>query len=89
MAEGRRGVGFIVLVLLIGLIVGSFLGELFGALLPSGFWKTLLTAGPTVGLTRPATLDLDFLSFTLGLTLKVNLLAVVGVVLAAIALRKL
>lgn len=88
-ASPSRGLGLILLVLLTGLLVGAFLGELVGALLPAGFWQTFLTQGPTVGLTSPATLDLGFLSVTLGLALKVNLLAVIGVVAAVLALRKL
>ena len=89
MAGASRGLGQIVLVLLTGIVVGAFLGELVGALLPGGFWQTFLTHGPTVGLTSPATLDLRFFSLTLGLALKVNLTAVLGMVVAALALRKL
>lgn len=88
-ASPSRGLGLVLLVLLMGLVVGAFLGELLGALLPPGFWQTVLTHGPTIGLTSPATLDLGFLSFTLGLALKVNVVAVIGVVVAAVALRKL
>ncbi len=57
--------------------------------MPGGFWQTFLTHGPTIGLTSPATLDLRFLSLTLGVALKVNLLALLGVVVVAFALRKL
>ena len=89
MASASRGIGLILLVLLVGLTVGAFLGELVGALLPAGFWHNLLSRGPMVGLTSPATLDLRFLSLTLGLALKINLMAVVGVVVAALLLRKL
>jgi len=88
-APASRGVGLIFLVLLVGLVVGAFLGELLGSLLPTGFWQTFLTHGPTIGLTSPATLDLRFFTLTLGVTFKVNLLAVLGVVVAALALRKL
>jgi hypothetical protein len=72
-----------------GGVVGSFLGELLGALLPPGWWQELLTRGPTVGLVTPATLNLGFLSFTLGLAVKVNLVAALGLIIAAVALRKL
>lgn len=88
-ASASRGVGLILLVLLVGLTVGAFVGELLGALLPPGFWQTFLTRGPSIGLTSPATLDLRFVSLTLGLTLKVNLAAVLGLVVAALALRRL
>lgn len=89
MAGGQRRVGFIILVLLVGAVIGSFLGELAGSFLPQGWLQILLTRGPTVGLTSPATLDLHFLSVSLGLTLKVNLVALLGLILAAIILRKL
>lgn len=89
MAGAQRRVGLVVLVLLVGSIIGSFLGELVGSFLSPGWLQNLLTKGPTVGLTNPATLDLQFLSVSLGLALKVNLVAVLGLILAAVALRRL
>ncbi|PYN57659.1 MAG: DUF4321 domain-containing protein [Candidatus Rokuibacteriota bacterium] len=86
---GQRGVMLILLVVLAGLVVGSLLGELVGSLLPAGRIHDLLTRGPTIGLTPPATLDLRFLAITFGLGLKVNLVGVVGIVIAAVTLRKL
>lgn len=88
MPSASRGIGLILLVLLVGLLVGAFLGELLGALLPQGFWRDLVSRGPNVGLTSPATLDLRFVSFTLGFTVKVNLMAVLGIALGALLLRK-
>jgi hypothetical protein len=85
----QRGVGLIVVVIVAGLVVGSLLGELLGPLLSHGWVQEVLTRGPTIGLTTPATLDLRFLSLTLGFALKVNLVGLVGVVLAALALRRL
>ena len=89
MAGAQRRFGLIVLVLLVGGVIGSFLGELAGSLLPEGWFQSLLSRGPTVGLKNPATLDLQFLSISLGLALKVNLAAVLGLILAALVLRKL
>jgi hypothetical protein len=85
----QRGVGLILLVVVAGLVVGSLLGELLGGLLPSGFSQDLLTRGPTIGLTPPVTLDLRFLALVFGVTLKVNLVGVVGIVIAALTLRRL
>ena len=85
----QRGVGVVVLVVVAGLAVGSLLGELLGGLLPPGRIQDLLTQGPTIGLTSPAVLDLRFLALTFGLVLKVNLVGVVGIVIAALALRRL
>ena len=85
---GQRGVPIVLMMVLAGLVVGSLLGELVGSLLPAGRIHDLLTRGPTIGLT-PATLDLRFLAITFGLGLKVNLVGVVGIVIAAVTLRKL
>jgi uncharacterized protein DUF4321 len=84
-----RNVGLILVVVVAGLVVGSLLGELLGSLLPAGRFQDLITRGPTIGLTPPATLDLRFLTFTLGLSLKVNLVGVIGIVIAALTLRRL
>lgn len=85
----QRGVGLILLVVIAGLVVGSLLGELLGGLLSAGWFQDLLTRGPTIGLKNPATLDLRFLAVTFGLTFKVNLVGVLGIVIAAISLRHL
>ena len=88
MAAGR-GVGLVVLVIIAGLVVGSLLGELLGTLVPSGLAHDLISKGPIIGLTPPASLDLRFLALTFGLSLKVNLVGIVGIVIAAVTLRKL
>ncbi|MBI1737023.1 MAG: DUF4321 domain-containing protein [Candidatus Rokubacteria bacterium] len=85
----QRGFGLLLLVLVAGLAIGSLFGELVGGLVPPGLAREILTRGPTIGLTSPATLDLRFLSFTFGLALKVNLVGVLGIVVAALTLRKL
>ncbi|HYE93580.1 MAG TPA: DUF4321 domain-containing protein [Terriglobales bacterium] len=84
-----RGLGLIVLIVLAGLVVGSLLGELVASLLPSGIVHDLLTKGPQIGVAPPATLDLRFVALTFGMLLKVNVVGILGVVLAAFALRRL
>lgn len=85
----QRGIGLVLLVVVAGLVVGSLLGELLGALLPAGRVQDLITRGPTIGLTPPATLDLRFFALTFGAALKVNLVGVVGIIIAALSLRRL
>ncbi len=84
-----RGLGLTLLVIVAGLVVGSLLGELLGGLVPHSWGHELLTRGPTIGLTSPATLDLRLLSLTFGLAFKVNVVGVVGIVIAALTLRRL
>ena len=86
---GKRGAGLVLLVVLAGLTIGSLFGELLGGFLPVGWVQELFTRGPTIGLTSPATLDLRFLSVTFGLAFKVNLVGVLGIVVAAVTLRRI
>jgi hypothetical protein len=85
----QRGLGLVVLVILAGLVIGSLLGELLGQILPAGFAQDLFTRGPTIGIAPPMTLDLRLLSLTLGMALKVNVAGVLGIVIAALVLRRL
>lgn len=89
MAGGQRGLGLVFLIIVAGLVLGSLLGELVASLLPTGLVHDLLTRGPQIGLSPPATLDLRFMAVTFGILLKVNVVAVLGVILAALALRRL
>ena len=89
MAGPQHRVGLVVLILLVGAVIGSFLGELASSFLSTSWLQSLLTTGPTVGLKTPATLDLQFLSVSLGLALKVNLAGLLGLILAALILRRL
>lgn len=84
----RRGLGLVFLVVAAGLVVGSLVGELLG-LIASGWLHDLLTAGPSVGVTPPATLDLKLFALTLGVAFKINVVGVLGILLAAVALRRL
>lgn len=84
----RRGFGLVLLIIVAGLVVGSLLGELLGSL-TSGWLQDFLTKGPTIGLTPPVTLDLRLIAFTLGVAFKVNVVGVLGIVLSAVALRRL
>ncbi|HEY7266855.1 MAG TPA: DUF4321 domain-containing protein [Solirubrobacterales bacterium] len=87
MAAQRR-VGLFFLVVVAGLVVGSLLGEILGSFLPAGRAQDLISRGPTIGLNPPVTVDLRFLAMTFGLTMKINLVGVAGVVLAALTLRR-
>ena len=84
-----RGLGLVVLIVVVGLVVGSLLGELVASLLPSGVVHDLLTRGPQIGLAPPATLDLRFMALTFGMMFKVNVVGILGILLAAVALRRL
>jgi len=84
----HRGLGLLVVAVVVGLVVGSLVGELLGQFVGDGRLKDLLTRGPMLGLTPPATLDLRLLSVTFGIVFKVNAVGVLGIIIALIAVRR-
>ena len=72
----------ITVVLLLGSIVGTVLGQIIGILIPSGPVHDLFFKGVSVGLKEPLQLDLSALQLVFGLTLSVNPLTLVGLLLA-------
>jgi uncharacterized protein DUF4321 len=85
----HRGLGLLILAIVAGLVVGSLLGELLGQVVAAEWLRDLLTRGPTIGLTNPATLDLRLLAITFGIVFKVNVVGVLGIIIAVIVFRRL
>lgn len=82
----RRPFSFIVLILLIGALIGSALGEIIAFLLPSGVVEQFLLRAILIGF-EPFTVNLGMLTFTLGFSLKINITAIIGIAVAAYILR--
>jgi hypothetical protein len=70
-----KGSGILLLLLIVGSIFGSLLGEILKGSLP---W---LSYGQTVGLS-PTTIDLASLTITFGMVLKLNVASILGFFLA-------
>jgi hypothetical protein len=77
------------LVLLLGSIIGTLVGQIAGSFLSPGPWRDAFLKGATVGMREPVKLDLSVLQLVLGLTLCVNPLTVAGFLLTALILVKL
>ena len=84
----HRGLGLLLLGIVVGLVVGSLLGELLSQFVSSSWARDLLTRGPTLGLAPPATLDLRLLSVTFGILFKVNVVGVLGIIVAIVIVRR-
>ena len=67
------------LLILAGIVIGGFIGNLF----PS----TFLNYGQTFGLTNPLVLDLGILTITFALTIKITIASILGIVIALIIYR--
>nr|MBN2277191.1 DUF4321 domain-containing protein [candidate division Zixibacteria bacterium] len=81
-----RELTFIVVALLLGAILGGFVGELIGSFLPPGAAKMLFTKSVNIGF-ETARVQLYSLSFTIGLMFKINFVSVLGVLLVIIYFR--
>ncbi|MBA2565231.1 MAG: DUF4321 domain-containing protein [Gemmatimonadetes bacterium] len=74
-------------VLTLGLLAGSFAGEVLARYLPEGVAKSFFTNSVT-GQFGPLSVDLIAIGLTLGpLSIAVNIMTIVGVVLAAYLFR--
>ena len=83
----KRRVGLVALVFFLGVIVGSVVGELVGFLLPEGnVIRDLFVSGKEFSV-GPATVNLVVFTFTIGFSLKVNLVSVLGIIAVALLLR--
>ena len=76
-------------ILILGALIGSVIGEVIGALAPGGYVEAIFAKGIHPGITPPAVLDLKVLTLTLGVTMKINLASLIGIILALIVYRTL
>ncbi len=70
------------MILLVGAVIGTLLGQVVGMLLPGGAAHDLFFKGVSIGLKEPLHLDLSVLQVIFGITLSVNPLTLVGLLLA-------
>jgi hypothetical protein len=82
----RKSLGFIIFIIILGALIGSVLGEVLGLILPSGVVKDFFLKSATASL-GPGTIDIILMTFTLGFSFKINITGVIGILIAAYALR--
>ena len=73
----------LLLMILAGVVLGGFIGQL-SAGVPALRW---LNYGQTFGLSNPLVLDLGILVLTFGLTIKITIAGIIGIVLAILIYR--
>ena len=82
-----RGVGknhwALVLLLLSGIVLGSFIATLTAGVAGLGW----LSFGQTFGFQNPIVLDLGVMVITFGLTIKITIASILGIVVALIIYR--
>jgi hypothetical protein len=87
MDRKRRSLGFVTLVILLGAIVGTLLGHLLGMILPddSVVEEFFLKSGDLA--LGPGTLNAGIFKLTLGFELHINVVGLIGVIVAVYLLR--
>ncbi len=89
MHHKKNTFGILLVFLILGLLIGSVVGELLALILPDGsvveMFLTHSIIRPALG---PGTIDLVVLTLTLGFSLKLNIISVLGVIFSAVLLRR-
>lgn len=79
----------LLVIVVLGALIGSVIGEVIATLSPGGFLEKVFSKGVNPGISPPAVLDLKVVSLAFGFTIKINLASLLGVVLALFIYKKL
>ena len=82
---GGKNTWALFLLILAGIVLGGFIGMLAEQV----SWLSWLGYGQSFGLDKPIVLNLGLLVVTFGLTIKITIASIIGVVLAVILYRVL
>lgn len=84
MAAKEKSKWISILFVLAGLVVGGLLGDLAGNV----SWLNWLAYGEEFGLNTPIVLNLNVMTITFGLMIKINIASIIGVIIALFIYRK-
>jgi hypothetical protein len=82
----KKRLGFILIILLLGGLVGTALGEVLTLILPEGVVKEFFLRSASFGFS-PTQINLVIITFTLGFSFKINIIGVIGIVVVGYMLR--
>ncbi len=75
-----KTVGTTFLFILLGGILGGYLGELMALLIPTGFFHDLFTKGFSLGFNDPLVFNLRIIVLTFGVKIFLNLFGLLGMI---------
>lgn len=87
MAPRRRPLALVALILFLGIVVGTVVGEVVGLVLPEDKVIRKVFVNSTDFGAGPIHIDLVVFSFTLGFSLRVNLMSAIGVFVVSLLLK--
>lgn len=86
MASGAKNIFSGLIIIVVGALLGSFIGGFIGHAFPDGIIHDLFSKEISAGL-QPTHLDLRVLELTFGCILKFNVPSVIGILFAAYLFR--
>ena len=84
----KKSLTFVILIIVLGALIGSALGEVIAYVIPDGVVKDFFLKSVSASL-GPGTLDIIILTFTLGFSIKLNIIGLFGRFIAAYILRRI
>ena len=84
MATREKNVWILLVFILSGLVIGGLLGKLAGSV----SWLWWLSFEEGFGLENPIVLDLSILKLTFGVTFKINIASIIGMIMAVFIYKK-
>ncbi|HEY8804490.1 MAG TPA: DUF4321 domain-containing protein [Clostridium sp.] len=85
MKSAERKSPYFIFFILLGAISGSFIGELLGDNMNA---LKFLKSTYTIGMSNPMLIDLKVLSITFGINFNINIMSIIGIILAIILYRR-
>ena len=83
-----KNVLHVVVVVIVGSLLGLFIGKLLNLWFPAGQINALLNTGINTGL-HPTTIDLNLVELTAGLVFKFNISSIAGIFVSAVVYKQL
>ena len=80
---GRKNFWILLVMLLAGIVLGGFMGQLANGI----SWLNWLNFGQSFGLDSPLVINFGILIITLGLTIKITMASIIGIAIALIIYR--
>lgn len=84
MAVKDKGKWVSILFILAGLVIGGLIGDIAANV----EWLNWLAFGQEFGLRNPVILDLNVMTITFALIIKINIASIIGVIIALVVYRK-
>ena len=75
---GRKNFWILLIMLLAGIVLGGFMGQLANGI----SWLSWLNFGQSFGLDSPLVINFGILVITLGLTIKITMASIIGIAIA-------